>query len=166
MSPGPGRSHQAVSRELLVMFATYLKGKPCHVYSAPFDVLFVSDSVQSDNYIETVVQPDLLVVCDASKLDAKGCKGAPDLIIEILSPATGKKDITTKFDLYQRHAVKEYWLIQPDDQTIMIFKLQENGKYGAPDRYAVGDTIPVKLLGDLLINVNDVFAEMKVLEDQ
>lgn len=159
MSPGPGRSHQAITRELLVMFATYLKGKPCRVYSAPFDVRFVSDAAQSDNYVETVVQPDLLVVCDASKLDEKGCKGVPDLVIEITSPATGKKDLTAKFDLYQRHGVKEYWIVHPAEQTVIVFKRGEDETYGKPERYAGDDKVPVPLLGELVIDLAEVFAE-------
>ena len=159
MSPGPGRSHQTISRELLVTFATFLKGKPCQVYSAPFDVRFVLDAAQSDNYVETVVQPDIFVVCDASKLDEKGCKGAPDLVVEITSPSTGSKDLTVKYDLYQRHGVKEYWIVHPEEQTVMVFKRGENGTYGKLERYAKDGNVPVPLLGDLVINLVGVFAE-------
>jgi Uma2 family endonuclease len=159
MSPAPGLSHQAVSRELLVAFATFLKGKPCQVYHAPFDVRFVDASTQSDNYVETVVQPDLLVVCDPAMLDEKGCKGAPNLIIEILSPSTGGKDITIKYDLYERNRVKEYWLIHPAERTLLVYKLGEEGKYGAPERYAGDDRVAVPLLGELVVDLKDIFAE-------
>jgi len=159
MSPSPARSHQAISRELLVIFATYLKGKPCQVYSASFDVRLSEQQTSSDNYVDTVVQPDILVVCDKSKLDERGCNGAPDLVIEIASPATGKKDLTTKFDLYQRHGVKEYWIVHPDEQTVMVFKIAEDGLYGRPDRYAGDNKVSVELLGDLIVDLADVFAE-------
>ncbi|MHB8057961.1 MAG: Uma2 family endonuclease [Desulfuromonadaceae bacterium] len=110
MSPAPGRRHQEISGELFRQLANYLKGKQCKVYDAPFDVRLSDQVDASDNYIETVVQPDILVVCDRTKLDEKGCNGAPDLIIEITSPSTAKHDLGTKFDLYQKHAIQEYWI--------------------------------------------------------
>ena len=159
MSPEPGRSHQAISRELLVTFATYLKGKPCQVYCAPFDVRFVSNAEHTDDFVETVVQPDLLVVCDTAKLDERGCKGAPDLIIEISSPSSGKMDLTTKYDLYERHGVKEYWIVHPEEQTVIVFKRGNDETYGKPERYAGDSKVPVPLLGDLVIDLKDVFLE-------
>lgn len=159
MSPSPGSRHQDVFRELLVIFAQHLKGKTCKVYGAPYDVRLPESDNASDNYIETVVQPDIVVVCDRSKLDDKGCKGAPDLVIEILSPSTGGKDLTIKYDLYERHGVKEYWIIHPAEQTLLVCKLAENRKYGVPDRYAGTDKVAVPLLGDLAIDLSDVFSE-------
>jgi len=105
------------------------------------------------------VQPDILVVCDKTKLDDRGCNGAPDLVIEILSPATAIHDLKTKFELYQRFAVKEYWIIHPVDQTLFVYKLDEQGRYGAPDRYAQTDTVPVPLLGELVVDLAKVFTE-------
>lgn len=159
MSPGPGKYHQSVSFEIARQLGNHLKGKKCRAFAAPFDVRFVSDAAQSDNYVETVVQPDILVVCDASKLDERGCKGAPDLIVEISSPSTGKMDLTTKYDLYERYGVKEYWIIHPAEQTLLVFKLDELGQYGAPERYAVDGNVPVALLGELVIDIGSVFAE-------
>lgn len=86
---------------------------------------------QSDNYIETVVQPDICVICDPAKIDRRGCNGAPDLVMEILSPSTGGKDLIVKYDLYERHGVKEYWIIHPAERTLLVYKSGENGKYGA-----------------------------------
>lgn len=161
MSPAPARQHQKISQELNRQFANYLKGKKCEVYAAPFDIRLINsidDSMNTaDDYIGNVVQPDIVVVCDQNKLDEKGCKGSPDLIIEILSPSTARMDMTTKFELYQRHAVKEYWIVHPNDQTILVFKLTEIGLYGVPDRYCAEDTIPVILLGDLVIDLESVF---------
>ncbi len=159
MSPSPSRQHQELSGEFFRQFANYLKGKPCKVYDAPFDVRLSEQKAVNDNYITTVVQPDILVVCDTAKLDDRGCNGAPDLIIEILSPATASRDLKEKFDLYQRFGVKEYWIVQPVDKTLMFFTLQENGCYCVPGRYAGNDKVAVPLLGELCIDLQEVFAE-------
>jgi Uma2 family endonuclease len=159
MSPGPGKHHQLVSFEIARQLGNHLKGKKCRAFTAPFDVRFAEASDHSDNYVETVVQPDLLVVCDAAKLDDKGCNGAPDIVIEITSPGTSKKDLIDKFDLYQRHGVKEYWIIHPAEQTLLVYRLDENSKYISHDRYTTDDKVPLTLLGDLVIDLADVFAE-------
>ena len=157
MSPAPSRKHQLIAGNLFRQVAVYLHGKPCKVLFSPFDVRFTDNQKQSDNYIDTVVQPDILIVCDSAKLDERGCNGPPDLIIEISSPSTGTLDLTVKFDLYQRYAVKEYWIVHPDEQTVMVFKLQENGLYGVPGRYGRTGSIDIPLLGELSIDLADVF---------
>lgn len=158
MSPAPGRQHQKISRLLERQIDSYLADKRCEMYHAPFDVRFVEiNGNMADDYIDTVVQPDIIVVCDPEKLDDRGCKGSPDFIIEILSPSTTRMDITVKFELYQRYGVKEYWIVHPKDQTVLVFKLLESGLYGVPDRYCAEDTIPVTLLGDLKIYLELVF---------
>jgi len=162
MSPAPGRRHQELSGALFYQLFAHLKGKPCKVYDAPFDVRLSEQQDTSDNYIETVVQPDILVVCDKFRLDDRGCNGAPDLIIEITSPSTAKMDLSVKFDLYQKHGVKEYWIVHPSEKTVMAFKLQETGLYGAPDRYGDDGKVAVPLLGDLVIDLKEVFS----LEEQ
>jgi Uma2 family endonuclease len=159
LAPAPKRYHQELSGALFFQLFAFLKNKPCKVYDAPFDVRLSEQSDVSDNYVETVVQPDIVVVCDKTKLDDRGCNGAPDLVIEITSPSTAKLDLTIKFDLYQKHGVKEYWIIHPAEKTLMVFKLQESGRYGAPDRYAETGMVPVPLLGDLEIDLAEVFAE-------
>ena len=159
MSPSPGSRHQELSMELCRQVSNHLKDKTCKVYNAPFDVRLSEQVNASDNYIDTVVQPDILVVCDKAKLDQRGCNGAPDLIIEILSPSTAARDMKEKFELYQRFAVKEYWLVHPNDQTVMVFKLLDSGLYGRADMYAAGDHVPVPLLGELEIDLAKVFAE-------
>ena len=103
MSPAPAPKHQTISRELLVQIANFLKGKPYEVFHAPFDVRLNADSDD-----DTVMQPDIFVVCDKSKIDDKGCNGAPDMIIEILSPSTAKRDIVLKFNAYLQAGVREY----------------------------------------------------------
>ncbi len=159
MSPAPGRRHQEISGELFRQFANHLKGNSCNVYDAPFDVRFIANPNASDNYIDTVVQPDILVVCDKTRLDERGCNGAPDLVIEVTSPSTAKMDLTIKFDLYQKHGVKEYWIVHPSEKTVMVFKLQETGLYGVPDRYADDGKVAVPMLGNLVIDLKEVFAE-------
>jgi Uma2 family endonuclease len=158
MSPAPGRQHQQISRLLERQIDSYLSDKSCEMYHAPFDVRFMGTEANvADDYIDTVVQPDIVVVCDPEKLDDRGCKGSPDLIIEILSPSTTRMDMTVKFDLYQRYGVKEYWIVHPKDQTILVFKLLESGLYGVPDRYCAEDIIPVALLGELKVDLTRVF---------
>lgn len=158
MSPAPGRQHQELSGALFNVLYSWLIGKPCRVYSAPFDVRLIETKENvADDYIDTVVQPDIVVVCDPEKLDDRGCKGSPDLIIEILSPSTARMDMTIKFDLYQHFGVKEYWIVHPKDQTVLVFKLLESGLFGVPDRYCANDMIAVPLLGDLQIDLTKVF---------
>jgi Uma2 family endonuclease len=159
MSPGPGKRHQSVSFEIARQLGNYFKGRKCRAFTAPFDVRFSEQQDASDNFIDTVVQPDILVVCDKDKLDERGCNGVPDFIIEISSPSTGKNDLTLKFDLYQRYGVKEYWIIHAEEQTVMVFKIGGDGIYGKPDRYAGDGKVFVPLFGDLVIDLNEVFAE-------
>ena len=159
LAPAPSRFHQRLSTKLIRQIDAYLKDKPCELYHAPFDVRLSEQSQASDNYIDTVVQPDLLVVCDKAKLDDRGCNGAPDLVIEITSPSTAKMDLTIKFDLYEKHGVKEYWIIHPAEHTLLVYKRSEDGKYGAADRYAGDGKVLVPLLGDLVVDLAEVFSE-------
>ncbi|WP_367142649.1 Uma2 family endonuclease [Desulfosporosinus sp.] len=130
--------------------------KPCEVFYSPFDVRLPL-AQEKDEEIETVVQPDLAIICDRSKLDKRGCKGAPDLIIEIISPATAKKDMQDKFLLYERSGVKEYWLVFPLDCVIDIYALNEDNKYERTGLYHYPDKIKVGIFADLYINLGLVF---------
>ncbi|MCX6582083.1 MAG: Uma2 family endonuclease [Candidatus Aminicenantes bacterium] len=158
MTPTPNRYHQDISGTLLTEIAQFLKDKKCQVYAAPFDIRF-PEANQNEDETLTVVQPDISVICDRSKLDSKGCKGAPDWIIEILSPATSKKDRVIKFYTYERFGVKEYWLVSPDDKTVEVFILGENGKYGRPEYYTEEKIIPCFTLEGLSINLAEIFVE-------
>lgn len=131
MSPAPNTSHQLISSKLQGNLFVHLKDKSCYLFSAPFDVrLFdMKKSAFVNRDIYTVVQPDLCVVCDKNKLDEKGCLGAPDLVIEILSPGNSKKEVDNKFDLYQESGVREYWIVQPIDQNVFIFTLSDSGVF-------------------------------------
>jgi Uma2 family endonuclease len=159
MSPSASRTHQKISRKLLYCFEHYLKKKKCEVYQAPSDVrLPKSQNEKSDQQIYTVVQPDLFVVCDPEKLDERGCCGAPDLIIEIVSPQNAKRDVHDKFLIYQEHGVPEYWIVFPNDQTVSVFLLNIEGKYHNSGIYAGDDKIPVTAFhGDLEIDLTEIF---------
>lgn len=122
MSPAPLRSHQKLSGRLFHWISAFLEGKPCEVYAAPFDVLF-PEGDEPDDEVETVVQPDVVVVCDKSKLTRAGARGAPDLVVEILSPSTSGKDQREKFDLYQRRGVREYWVLDPAGEWLCVYRL-------------------------------------------
>lgn len=153
MSPAPTMSHQGILVELGRQFSNFLKGKPCKVFIAPFDVRL--NGLGDDDY--DVVQPDVVVVCDRSKLDEKGCNGAPDMVAEILSPSTARKDMVQKFKKYQRAGVREYWIVDPDTKTVIVHIL-ENGSY-ITHPYSDADTAPVHVLEGCVIDLKDVFAD-------
>jgi len=134
------------------------KGK-CKIFTAPFDVRFPKKGATADDAIDTVVQPDICVICDLSKLDSRGCCGAPDLIVEILSPSTLKRDVNEKFALYEEFGVKEYWIVHPKDKAIHIFVLQDNGKYDAGTIYEVKGKAPVHIFENQLIDLEDIFEQ-------
>lgn len=130
MSPAPSRQHQQVVGELFAQIHAQLRGHRCAVYVAPFDVRLPRGD-EADAAIDTVVQPDIAVFCDRSRLDDRGARGAPDWVIEVLSPATASHDQLLKRDLYERHGVGEYWLVHPADRLVTVYRLQA-GAYGKP----------------------------------
>lgn len=136
MSPAPTRFHQRISMKLTIEFSKVFDNHSCQLYAAPFDVRFPDENGK----IKTVVQPDLCVICDLSKLDDKGCIGAPDLVVEILSPGNTRKEMKNKFELYEEQGVKEYWIVYPDTQNIQIFVLKD-GKYIGIQPVAEGDIV-------------------------
>jgi Uma2 family endonuclease len=164
----PLSNHQDSSTNLNYLFKGHLKGKPCKVYAAPFDVRLPKPLSQckSDKDIETVVQPDICVVCDLSKIDRRGCVGAPDLIIEILSKGTASKDVKDKFEVYEESGVKEYWIVSLTERLVNVFRLNEEGKY-VPDHrpYVPSDTIRVGIFSDFSIVVDDIFEGLLDFED-
>ncbi len=129
MTPAPARRHQQIVWNITGLFWEKFKKGPCKVYQAPFDVRLPKKGQVSDKQTFTVVQPDLCVICDLNKLDDRGCVGAPDLVVEILSPGNTKKEMKQKFDVYQEAGVKEYWLVQPDDRNVFQYVLNEDGIY-------------------------------------
>jgi Uma2 family endonuclease len=163
MSPAPNRNHQRIVGEIHLEIGFYLRKnqKSCNLYVAPFDVRLL-DSQQSkkaEKEIYTVVQPDLCVVCDISKLDERGCIGAPDLVIEILSLGNSKKEMKTKYELYEENGVKEYWIVFPYENVVQQFALNNKGKYELVKIYTDEDAITTPLFPDLKIELNRVFEE-------
>ncbi|REE05611.1 Uma2 family endonuclease [Marinoscillum furvescens] len=156
MSPAPSRKHQEVSRELSLALGNFLKGKTCKVYAAPFDVRFPNTN---DQKTYTVVQPDLCVICDHTKLDDAGCNGAPDLIIEILSPSTAAKDLKDKFELYEENGVKEYWVIYPEVAVVETYLLNADGKYSPPVKYVNGQSVNSEVLAGFEVLVSELFVD-------
>lgn len=155
MTPAPTPKHQEILGEIFRQLANWLQGNKCKVYMAPFDVRLVG-SETIDSLIDKVVQPDITVVCDTQKIDERGCLGIPDMIVEILSPSTFKKDLGIKLALYESSGVQEYWVVHPLDETVMVFRLQ-NGQYGKPKVYSVPDVIPVGIFEDFVIPLESVF---------
>ena len=156
MTPAPKRIHQEISSNLHGEFKYYLKKKNCKVYHAPFDVRFVENNERGDKKIENVVQPDISVICDLSKLDDRGCLGAPDFIIEITSPTSGKRDAKEKYALYEKFGVKEYWIVFPEEKLIYQYVLNNN-KYEQKGIFAEDDIISPQILPELKIDLNYVF---------
>lgn len=153
MSPAPNRRHQTVSQRIN---KTFLNTISCPVYVAPFDVRLPIASAKKNS---TVVQPDLCVICDATKLDDYGCNGAPDLIVEILSPSNSKHDISTKFNLYQEAGVQEYWIVDIEQRMILVYAL-ENGKYIGLKPFSEDDMVRSLLFPHLQVFVGVVFNDL------
>jgi Uma2 family endonuclease len=157
----PMRRHAGVSIELIALIRAFIKNKKgkCKVYHAPFDVRLPLHGSVDDNKIYDVVQPDICVICDLSKLDDKGCIGAPDLIIEVLSPSTLKYDWNYKFNLYEAAGVREYWIVNPKEKTATIFLLQPDGKYDLGTVYDNNQKAPVYILEGLEIDLEEIFED-------
>ncbi len=158
MTAAPYRQHQKSSGELFRQISMFLFDKDCEVYSAPFDVRF-PEADENDEDIRTVVQPDIVVICDKSKLDKRGSKGAPDLVIEIISASSASRDRKIKRDLYERHGVREYWLVNYSEKTVEVYLLNEENTYGKPAVYLEEDEVTVSILSDLEIKLSYVFRE-------
>ena len=157
MSPAPSTRHQRILGELHIAFRSVVR-KPCEVFLSPFDVR-LSESYDEEVTIENVVQPDLLVYCDKAKVDEKGGKGAPDLVVEILSPSTASKDIKTKLLLYQKFGVREYWIIDPDKDTVEILSLDEKGRYVIRQREEKEGTVESIHFKGLKVELTALFSE-------
>jgi len=150
----PNTAHQGMLMELSRQFANFLVGKPCKVYPAAFDVRLFYEEDESD---DTVVQPDITVICDAKKLGPEGCRGAPDLVVEILSPSNTAIEMQRKFNLYRDSGVREYWVLDNENKTLMVYLF--DGENVISRAYGEKDTAPVSVLNGLLIELETVFAE-------
>lgn len=155
MAP-PTRIHQKISGEIFYQLRTYLEEKKCEVYAAPFAVRLFEKENDTPEDIQTVFEPDITVICDQNKLDDDGCKGAPDFIVEILSPSTMSHDWIYKMRRYEQAGVKEYWIISPKEQSLQVF-VYENNAYQFQGSYGPNDIVKVNSLDGCSINLFKVF---------
>ena len=155
MLSAPSRRHQEILLELAFRFKGYFDDKPCKVYMAPFDVRLNFDSKD-----DTVVQPDLLVVCDKSKLDEKGCNGAPDFIIEVASPSSLGRDAMVKLTKYMQAGVREYWVVDPQNKSVLVALLENNGEYAAELFRYDTEAVHATIFDNLSINMREIFDQI------
>ena len=155
MSP-PSRAHQFASIALASQLYQFLRGKTCEAYAAPFAVRLFEHAGDTPDRVDTVVEPDISVVCDPGKLDEHGCKGAPDLVIEILSPSTQRHDRVTKYNLYEQAGVKEYWIVGLEDMTVQVFALND-GRFKPVESYGKNETAKSRVLEGFEIDLGTVF---------
>jgi Uma2 family endonuclease len=155
----PSRRHQKISWQLTVSIGTHFKHHDCQAFAAPFDVRLYDKrkSVKANQDVLTVVQPDICIICDESKLDDKGCIGAPDLVIEILSPGNSSKEMRTKKELYEENGILEYLIFDPEHETVHQFNLLESGVYSSPVIYINEDTMTSVVFPDLHIDLMEIF---------
>lgn len=162
MSAAPSRWHQGLVTRFFDQILPHLRNKQCEMFTAPFDVLLPEAGESMEDEISTVVQPDISVICDTKKLTEKGCTGAPDWIIEIISPATAAKDFDEKLHLYERHSVREYWVVDPGNKAVYVFVLDPKGDtYGEPKVFVRGEkpsTIYCFVLEGLEIDTAKLFS--------
>lgn len=158
MQAAPSRIHQELSAQIMRQLTNYLDGKKCKAYAAPFAVRLFENENDNSEEQSTVVEPDIVVVCDRNKLDDKGCKGAPDMIVEILSPSNSKHDRFVKLHLYRRAGVKEYWIIDPAENTVQVYQLEDK-HYNLTGFYGPQDIAKVNVLQGCFIELSKVFAE-------
>lgn len=158
MSPGPNRMHQAISMRIANPIFNLLRGQKCQVYTAPFDVRLPRKSPKDEDII-TVVQPDICVICDPAKLDVRGCIGAPDIVVEILSPSNNRKELKNKYEVYEESGVQEYWIISPEERTFFRYILDQTGKFQPTHLLTEGDIVTTPILPGLELDLEEVFGE-------
>lgn len=162
MSPAPSTNHQIISGNLYTVLRGFFAAKSCQVFPAPFDVYLVKEG-QHYKDTENIVQPDLCVVCDPNKLRDIGCIGAPDLVVEILSRSTAKKDQVAKKELYAEYSVPEFWVVFPDTFTVQVFELKE-GEYSLAGTYAEDQVFHAVTFPDLEVDLVEVFRDVRDYE--
>ena len=157
MSPAPSSRHQTAVMNISGMIWSQLKDSPCRVFPAPFDVRLPIKDKKSNQDIATVLQPDVCVVCDLSKVDERGCLGAPDLVIEVLSPGNSTREMGQKFTAYEESGVREYWVVSPEYGHVDIFLLNESGKFVGQQPKVNGEVLRSTVFANLSINLSEVF---------
>ena len=155
----PNMNHQRIAKKLLFIGESFLKGKKCEVFIAPVDVRLPVKNRKKDNEVTTVVQPDICIVCDETKIEPRGICGAPDLVIEILSPGNSNKEVRIKFELYEEAGVKEYWIVYPEEESVAVFLLNEKGKFDGAKLYASRDSIQSKTIPGFTVNLFEIFTK-------
>jgi Uma2 family endonuclease len=160
MSPAPLIEHQRITMELSGIIWSYLRGKPCKVFVSPIDVYIPKQKEDSDDKIENVVQPDVIVVCDHSKIEKRGIRGAPDIVIEVLSPQTEKKDWNDKFNLYEKSGVKEYWIVDPSEQVVHQY-VNTNNRFNLVKMHEAGSVLESSVITGLKVEMIEIYGERK-----
>jgi Uma2 family endonuclease len=158
MSPAPSSAHQLVSGAVYVALYNYLEGKPCEVFPAPFDVR-LTKRLTDDKDVITVVQPDICVICDMLKIEKRGCLGAPDIVIEILSPGNNKTELKNKYEVYEESGVLEYWIIHPFEKSLYKYVLV-NGRFLSARPFTTGDIVTTEILPGFALNLDKIFAKI------
>lgn len=156
LSPAPSIYHHKTFGSIFNSLSNFLEGKKCKVYGAPFDVRLSSKS-KEDKDIFTVVQPDVVVICDVNKLDKRGCIGAPDIVVEILSPGNNKKELKFKYEVYEEAGVKEYWIVSISDQTFFKYILGDDGKFKPTRLLVAGEKVTTPILPGYELDLEKVF---------
>ena len=159
MMATPSRIHQAISMELSRQLANFLEGKQCRVYPAPFGVRLFEQDKDSPEDVDTLVEPDISVVCDRSKLDQHGCKGAPEMVIEILSPSTLRHDRLVKLNLYDQAGVLEYWIVDPQNRAVQVFRRDGGAALRICEEYGHTQVAKVSVLDGCFLELSKVFPE-------
>jgi Uma2 family endonuclease len=158
---GYSPQHQGVLGALLGNMFPYLKKSPYQCYPVPFDVRLPdkANASRADKDVYTVVQPDLCVICDKSKIDVRGGIGAPDLVVEILSPGSSKKELKIKYALYEESGVREYWVVFPSEYVLQQFVLNDAGRYELKGSFAEDEVFTAHIFPELQVDLAEVFAE-------
>lgn len=158
MSPSPTPKHQDVVDELTAEFKMFLRGKECMAFSSPIDVCLFAEHEMKYEEIKDWVQPDLIVVCDRSKIGEKNIIGAPDLVIEVLSPSTTKNDRLIKYKNYEKAGVREYWIVDPYHMSVEVYELNKNS-FDRTGIYLKEDNVNVGILEGFSINLGNIFKD-------
>ncbi len=158
MSPAPNSYHQELVGNIHTAINVFLRNKPCKVFIAPFDVRLIRKS-KDDKDIITVLQPDICVICDLTKIDRRGCIGSPDMVVEVLSAGNSAKELKNKYEAYEEAHVKEYWVVSPQNQTFLIYTLQD-GKFQLSPVKIPGDVITSAVLPGFSLDLTELFKDI------
>ncbi|MFC1222883.1 Uma2 family endonuclease [Pedobacter sp. BG31] len=159
MSPEPSSVHQEIVGNIFLKLGNFLEKQSCKVYISPFDVRFPKEG-HNDKAVFTVLQPDICVICDRSKIDARGCIGAPDIVVEVLSPGNTKTELLHKYRVYEEFGVKEYWVVSQGDKSILIYTLDEMGKFQPSKIFTLSEKITSTVLPGFELALDDVFEDI------